>query len=90
MSGNLLRPIVCRLKQFTLLLWDLAALQEIDQVSDQMASLGDEEGASQDIWGSCSEDHRGSITIIDNVLTLGELAGGKSNLAGLTLAQKAS
>jgi hypothetical protein len=52
---------------------------------DQSEGQGDEEVASLDMWGVCAGFHRGFLTILDMVLTVGESAG-----ASLTLTQEAS
>jgi hypothetical protein len=49
-------------------------LQEVGQVGDQTAGQLDEEGASQDERSVCSNNHRNSSAILDNVLTVGESA----------------
>jgi hypothetical protein len=43
----------------------------------QMALLGDKEGAIQDMRGRHSHGRRGSLTFLDNILTVGESAGVK-------------
>ncbi len=87
-SENSLRPIKCRPKQFIPLLWEPAALKEVGQVGDQTALLGDEEEAIQDVRGGHGYGYRSSLTFLDNVLTVGESAGGE--LASLTLTQEAT
>ncbi len=42
---------------------------------------GDEEGASLDVRGSPSDFRRGFFTIIDNIFTVGESAGGEEQAA---------
>ncbi len=61
--------MTCHPEQFMLLSWEPAALKEVGQVCEQMASLGDEEGAIQDVRGSRSDGSRGSLTVLNNVLT---------------------
>jgi hypothetical protein len=43
----------------------------------QTEGQGDEGGASLDLQGVCSDFHRGFFTILDNVVTVGESAGGE-------------
>jgi hypothetical protein len=46
-------------------------------VDDQTAGPEDEEGASQDMRGVQSDNHNCFLTILDNVLTVGDMAGGE-------------
>jgi hypothetical protein len=55
-----------------------------------MALLGNEEGVIQDMRGGSSDDCHGSLIVLDIILTVSLSAGGKEELAGLTLAQEAS
>jgi hypothetical protein len=54
------------------------------------ASLGNEEGAIQDMRAGQSDGGRDSLTVLDNFLTFGSQPGVKSELACLILAQEAS
>ncbi len=49
-----------------------------------------EEGAIQDVQGGRNDGRCSSLTVLDNILTVGESVGAKRELAGLTLAQEAS
>ncbi len=51
--------------------------QEVGQVGDQTALRENEEGAIQNVTGDLSDDCRGFLTILDNVLTVGVSARGK-------------
>jgi hypothetical protein len=51
--------------------------QEACHLSDRTALQGGEEGAIQNVTGDLSDDRRGSLTILDNVLTVRESARGK-------------
>jgi hypothetical protein len=86
----LLRPTICRLKQFTPLFTTICSSQEVSQVGNQTALRGDEEGAIENVPGDHSNDRRGFITILDNVLTVGGMLGVKSKLTGLSINQEAS
>ncbi len=57
-----------------------SALKEVGQVGDQTIFIGDEEGAIQDTQGG-----RGSLRVLNNILTVWESARGKERLAGLIL-----
>jgi hypothetical protein len=46
-------------------------------VAAQTDGQGDEKGASQYVQGIRSDDCCSSLTILDNVLTVGELSGGE-------------
>ncbi len=50
-----------------------AALKEVSQVGNQTALQG-EEGASHQVHGIPSDNRQRFLTILDNVLTVGELA----------------
>ncbi len=63
--------------------------QEVGQVGNQTALWENEEGAIQNVTGDLSDDRRGFLTILDNVLTVGGSARGKE-VAGLSLNQQAS
>jgi hypothetical protein len=52
-------------------------MQQVSQVGTQTDGQGDEEGASQDVRNLHSDNRCGSLTILDNVLTLGEFADGE-------------
>jgi hypothetical protein len=54
-----------------------ATLKELGQVGDQTTLLGDEEGASMDMRDIRSNKYCSFLTILDNVLTVSELAGGQ-------------
>jgi hypothetical protein len=58
--------------------------------SDQTALRGDEEGAIQNVTGDLSDEHRGFLTILDNVPLLVDRPGAKSKLTGLSFNQEAS
>ncbi len=51
--------------------------QGVCQLSDQTALRGDKEGAIQNVIGDLSDDCHGFLTILDNVLTVGESARGE-------------
>jgi hypothetical protein len=53
------------------------ALQKVDKVVAQTQGQGDEEGASLDVQGVHSDFPRGFPHHLDNILTIGELAGGE-------------
>jgi hypothetical protein len=53
-------------------------------MGDQNGLLRDEEEASQDMQGICNERPHHFMTILDNILNLGESAGGEEEPAGLT------
>ncbi len=46
-------------------------------MGDQTALLGDEEGAIQHMQGGRNDGCHGSLTFVDNILTVGESAGGE-------------
>jgi hypothetical protein len=46
--------------------------------------------ASQDVRGIRSDNHHDSLTILDNVLIVGDSAGGDKRAGGLTLTQETS
>jgi hypothetical protein len=69
--------MTCWLKRFTPLFTTICHSQEVGQLSDQTALWGDEEGAIQNVTGHLSDDRRGFLTILDNVLTVGGSARGK-------------
>ncbi len=69
--------MTCRFKQFTPLFTTICCSQEVGQLSDQTALRGGEEGAIQNVTGNLSDDRRGFLTILDNVLTVGESARGE-------------
>ncbi len=52
-----------------------ATLKEVIQVGDQTALWWGEDRVSQGVWGIYSYNCRGSFTILDNFLTVGESAG---------------
>jgi hypothetical protein len=54
----------------------ICRFQEVGQLSNQTALLGDE-GVIQNVSGNHSDDHRGFLTISDNVLIVGGSVGGK-------------
>jgi hypothetical protein len=60
-----------------------SALKEVSQVGNQTALR--DEGAIENMWGDHKDDHRGFLTILDNVITVSELAGGAKQAAGLSL-----
>jgi hypothetical protein len=63
--------MTCRFKQFRLFFTTICRSQEVGQLSDQTALQGGEEGAIQNVTGDLSDDRRGFLTILDNVLTVG-------------------
>ncbi len=77
---------MCRLKQFTPLFTTICRSQDVSQLSDQTALRGDKERAIQNVAGDHSDDRRGFLTILDNVLTV----KGSAELACLSLNQEAS
>jgi hypothetical protein len=84
--------MTCQLKWLTLQ-GTASGLKEVGQVGDHADLTGKEEEASQDMQGSCSNNCCGSITILDNFLTVGECVGGggvKSKLARHTHTQEVS
>jgi hypothetical protein len=62
---------MCRLKRFTPLFTTICRSQEVGQVGDQTALRENEEGAIRNVTGDLSNDRRGFLTILDNVLTIG-------------------
>ncbi len=56
-----------------------AALKEVGQVGDQNTLWGDVEGAVKNVWGSHGDGCYAFLpmTILDNILTVGELASGE-------------
>jgi hypothetical protein len=52
-----------------------AALHEVDQVGGQTALRGDEEGAIEYAQGNHSPDCRVFLTILDNIVSVGESGG---------------
>ncbi len=55
----------------------ICSSQEVGQVSNQTALRGDKEGVIQNVPGDHSDDRCGFLTILDNVLTVGDSAGGE-------------
>jgi hypothetical protein len=51
--------------------------QEVGQVSNHTALQENEEGVIQNVTGDLSDDCRGFLTILDNILTVGGSARGK-------------
>jgi hypothetical protein len=68
---------MCRLKRFMPLFTRICRFQEVGQLSDQTALRGDEEGAIKNVPGDHSDDRHSFLTIWDNILNVGGLAGGK-------------
>jgi hypothetical protein len=68
---------MCQLKRFTPLLTTICRSQEVGQVGDQTALRENKEGAIRNVTGNLSDDRRGFLTILDNVLTVGGLARGE-------------
>jgi hypothetical protein len=81
--------MMCWLKWFTPLFTTICCSQEVGQLSDQTALRRDEEGAIQNVTDNLSDDCRGFLTILDNVLTVG-WPGAKSKLNGLSFNQEGS
>ncbi len=81
---------MCRLKRFTPLFTTICRSQEVGQVGDQTALRENEEGAIRNVTGDLSNDHRGFLTILDNVSLLVGRPEAKSDLVGLSLNQQAS
>jgi hypothetical protein len=69
--------MTCWFKQFTPLFTTICRSQEVGQLSDQTSLPGGEEGAIQNVTGDLGDDHRGFLTILDNVLTVGGSAWGE-------------
>jgi hypothetical protein len=68
---------MCRLKRLTPFFTTICRSQEVGQVGDQTALRENEEGAIRNVTGDLSNDRRGFLTILDNVLTLGGSAKGE-------------
>ncbi len=68
---------MCQLKWFMVLFTRIGHYQEVSQLSNQTALQGDKEGAIQNVPGDHSDDRHSFLTILDNVLNVGGLAGGK-------------
>jgi hypothetical protein len=51
------------------------AVKEVGQVGNQTALRGDEERATENLQGNHSNDCHGFLTILDNILTVGESTG---------------
>ncbi len=82
---------MCRLKQFMPLFTTICRFHEVSQIGDQTALQENEEGVIQNVTGDLSDDCRGFLTILDNVLTVGVWPRGEersrqpqSQSAGLT------
>ncbi len=56
---------------------NLKLSKKLAKVGDQTVFLWDEEGAIQDLQGVQSDGSHGSLTVLDNFLTLWEAAGGR-------------
>jgi hypothetical protein len=69
--------MMCRLKQFMPLFTTICRFHEVGQIGDQTALRENEEGAIQNVTGDLSDDRRGFLTILDNVLTVGVWARGE-------------
>ncbi len=82
--------MTCRFKQFTPLFTTICRSQEVGQLSDQTSLPGGEEGVIQNMTGDLSDDRRGFLTTLDNVLTVGGSARGEKQLTGLSSNQEAS
>jgi hypothetical protein len=82
MLGNSIRPMTCQPEWFIPVSWEPEALKEVGQVCEQTASLGDEEGTIQDMWGRQSDGSHGSLTVLDNILTVWEVAGDEERACG--------
>jgi hypothetical protein len=66
--------MTCQLKQFTPLFTRFSGIKEAGHAVDLIGLLGDEEEVSQNVQGVCNDEHRCSMTILDDGLTFGELA----------------
>jgi hypothetical protein len=66
--------MTCQLKQFTLLFTRFSGIKEAGHAGDLIGLLGDEEGVSHNVQGVRNDKHCCSMTILDDVLTFGELA----------------
>ena len=55
----------------------ICRFHEVGQIGDQTALRENEEGAIQNVTGDLSNDRRGFLTILDNVLTVGGSARGE-------------
>jgi hypothetical protein len=69
--------MMCWLKQFMPLFTTICRSQEVGQVGDQTSLQMNKEGAIQNMTGDLSDDRRGFLTILDNVLTVGVSARGE-------------
>jgi hypothetical protein len=65
---------MCWLKRFRPLFTRICSSQEVSQVSYQAALRGEEEGAIHNVSGNHSDDRLSFLTILDNILTVGESA----------------
>jgi hypothetical protein len=68
---DLFKPMTCQLRLFVQLFTGICSSQK-----SWPGGLEDKKGASQDVRGVCSDNHHDSMTIMDNVLIVGESAGG--------------
>jgi hypothetical protein len=68
---------MCWLKQFMLFFTRILPLSGSQPAERSNALRGDEEGAIQNVPGDHSDDRHSFLTISDNVLNVGGLAGGK-------------
>jgi hypothetical protein len=68
---------MCRLKQFMPLFTTICCFHKVSQIGDQTALQENEEGEIQNMTGDLSDDRRGFLTILDNVLTVGGSARGE-------------
>jgi hypothetical protein len=84
-SRNWLRPMACQLKWFKPFFTRSEAFQEVGQVGAWFSGQGDEGGLSESVTGNNGNDCLGFLTILDNILTVGELV---KDLASLTLTQE--
>jgi hypothetical protein len=89
-SGNSLSPWKCWLQWFTPLFTRISSSPRSWQDGCPNFGQGDEEEASQDMRGLCSDDRCGSLTILANVSLVVSRLGAKSERVGLTLTQDAS
>jgi hypothetical protein len=78
-----------RLKPFMPLFTTICRFHEVRQIGDQTALQENEEGAIHNLTGDLSNDRRGFLTILDNILTVGVWARGEKHLSGLSLNQQA-
>jgi hypothetical protein len=58
-------------------LYRICCFQEVGQLRDQTALRGDDKGVIQNVPGVHIHDHRGFLTILDNVLFVSGSLGGK-------------